>query len=43
MEHPNEVAQAFDTARADGKKSVLLRVRSGDNVRFVALPVQAAS
>ena len=43
VEHPNEVAQAFDTARADGKKSVLLRVRSGDSVRFVALPVQAAS
>ena len=40
---PAEVAQAFDAARADGKKSVLLRVKSGDNVRFVALPVQAAS
>ncbi len=40
---PNEVAQSFDAARADGKKSVLLRVRSGDNVRFIALPAQAAS
>jgi serine protease Do len=43
VERPAEVAQAFDAARADGKKSVLLRVRSGDNVRFVALPAQAAS
>jgi serine protease Do len=40
---PAEVAQAFEAARADGKKSVLLRVKSGDNVRFVALPAQAAS
>jgi len=43
VERPAEVAQAFDAARADGRKSVLLRVRSGDNVRFVALPAQAAS
>ena len=43
VERPTEVAQAFDAARADGRKSVLLRVKSGDNVRFVALPAQAAS
>jgi serine protease Do len=43
VEQPAEVAQAFDAARADGRKSVLLRVKSGDNVRFVALPAQAAS
>jgi serine protease Do len=43
VERPAEVAQAFDAARADGRKSVLLRVKSGDNVRFVALPAQAAS
>jgi serine protease Do len=43
VERPTEVAQAFDAARADGKKSVLLRVKSGDSVRFVALPAQAAS
>jgi serine protease Do len=43
VQRPSEVAQAFDAARADGHKSVLLRVKSGDNVRFVALPVQAAS
>ena len=43
VERPTEVAQAFDAARTDGKKSVLLRVKTGDNVRFVALPAQAAS
>jgi serine protease Do len=43
VERPSEVVQAFDTARSDGRKSVLLRVKSGDNVRFVALPAQAAS
>jgi serine protease Do len=43
VERPAEVAQAFDAARADGRKSVLLRVKSGDAVRFVALPAQAAS
>jgi serine protease Do len=43
VEQPTEVAQAFDAARTDGRKSVLLRVKSGDNVRFVALPAQAAS
>jgi serine protease Do len=43
VERPTEVAQAFDAARTDGRKSVLLRVKSGDNIRFVALPAQAAS
>ena len=43
VEQPAEVAQAFDAARSDGRKSVLLRVKSGDNVRFVALPAQASS
>jgi serine protease Do len=40
---PGEVADAFAAAKADGHKSVLLRVKSGDSVRFLALPVQAAS
>jgi serine protease Do len=40
---PSEVAQAFAAAKADGHKSVLLRVKSGDAMRFLALPVQAAS
>jgi len=41
--HPAEVVKAFDTARTGGRKSVLLRVKSGEAVRFVALPAQAAS
>ena len=40
---PEEVAQALDAAKADGKKALLLRVKSADNVRFIALPVKAAS
>ena len=40
---PSEVAEAFAAAKADGRKAVLLRVKSGDAVRFLALPVQAAS
>ena len=40
---PEDVAQALDSAKADGKKALLLRVKTQDNVRFVALPVKAAS
>jgi hypothetical protein len=40
---PGEVADAFAAAKADGHKSAPLRVKSGDAVRFLALPVQAAS
>ncbi|MGD0562084.1 MAG: Do family serine endopeptidase [Roseiarcus sp.] len=40
---PGEVAEAFAAAKADGHKSVLLRVKSGDAVHFLALPAQAAS
>ena len=43
VDKPAQVAEAFDAARSDGKKSVLLRVKSGDNVRFIALPAQAAT
>ena len=43
VNRPEEVAQAVDAAKADGKKALLLRVKTEDNVRFVALPVKAAS
>jgi len=36
---PNEVRDAITAARADNKNSVLVRVKSGDSSRFVALPV----
>jgi serine protease Do len=36
---PGEVRKMIGTARSDGKRTVLMRVKSGDNTRFVALPV----
>jgi len=37
--NPNEVRDALAEARKDNKTSVLIRVRSGDGSRFVALPI----
>jgi serine protease Do len=39
---PNDVSTALATAQKDGKKSVLLRVKSGEATRFLALPVGRA-
>jgi serine protease Do len=33
------VRNTIASARTDGKRSVLVRLKSGDNTRFVALPV----
>jgi serine protease Do len=38
-----DITAAFDAAKASGHKAVLLRLKTGDNFRFVALPTQAAS
>jgi serine protease Do len=38
-----DITAAFDAAKASGHKAVLLRVKSGDNFRFVALSTQSAS
>jgi serine protease Do len=38
-----DITAAFDAAKASGHKAVLLRVKSGENFRFVALSTQAAS
>jgi serine protease Do len=35
---PADVRNALDGARKDGKRTVLMRVKSGENSRFVALP-----
>jgi len=35
----SELSAAFENARKEGRKSVLLRIRSEEGVRFVALPV----
>jgi serine protease Do len=39
---PSEVAEAIDTAKSDGKKSVLMRVKSDQGEHFVALPTRAS-
>ncbi len=39
---PSEVAQAIDSAKNDGKKSVLMRVKSGEGEHFLALPTRAS-
>lgn len=36
---PAEVSQVITTARTEGKHAVLVRVKKGDNTRFVALPL----
>ncbi len=36
-----ELAAAFDGARKEGRRSVLLRVKSPDGTRFVAVPVES--
>ena len=42
VHRPSEVAHAIDAAKGDGKKSVLVRVKSADGERFVALPTRAS-
>ncbi|HEY0439549.1 MAG TPA: Do family serine endopeptidase [Xanthobacteraceae bacterium] len=42
VSNPAEVRKALDGARTDGRRTVLLRVKSGDATRFVALPVGRA-
>ena len=36
---PNDVRDVVTSARTEGKRSVLMRVKKGDNTRFVALPL----
>lgn len=36
---PADVREVIRSARTEGKRSVLVRVKKGDNTRFVALPV----
>ncbi len=39
---PNDVRKALSDARTAGKRTVLLRIKSGDALKFVALPVGRA-
>ena len=36
---PTDVREVITTARTQGKRTVLVRVKKGDNMRFVALPL----
>ena len=43
VSRPSDVTAAIDAAKADGKKSVLMRVKTEDSTRFVALSTEAVS
>ena len=42
VSRPSEVAAAYNDAKKDGRKALLLRVKSGDSVHYVALATKAA-
>ena len=39
---PSDVRKAMQEAHAQGKHTILMRVKSGDQTKFVALPVGTA-
>jgi serine protease Do len=43
VSRPSDVTAAIEAARADGKKSVLMHIKTEDGARFVALSTQAVS
>ncbi len=43
VSRPSDVTAAIVAAKADGKKSVLMRVKTEDSTRFVALSTEAVS
>jgi serine protease Do len=36
---PDEVRKAFADARQGGKRTILLRLKTGENTRYVAVPL----
>src|SRR5271166_904675 len=42
VNRPSEVSEAINAAKSDGKKSVLIRVKSGDSERYLTLPTRAS-
>ena len=42
VSQPADVSAALDDAKKNGHKAVLLRVKTGDQVRFVALAASQA-
>lgn len=43
LSRPADLVAAFDQAKKDGRKALLLRVKSGENLHFVALATQPTS
>ncbi len=41
VSRPSEVTAAFNNAKKDGNRALLLRVKSGDSVHYVALTTKA--
>jgi serine protease Do len=42
VNRPSEVVEAISAAKSDGKKSVLVRVKSNDGERYLTLPARAS-
>ncbi len=42
VSNPADVRKALESARTDNKRTVLMRVKSGEGTRFVALPAGRA-
>ena len=42
VNRPSEVSEAISAAKSDGKKSVLIRVKSGEGERYLTLPTRAS-
>ena len=42
VNRPSQVAEAISVAKSDGKKSVLVRVKSSDGERYLTLPARAS-
>ena len=41
VDNPLEVRDAVDQARSAGKQAVLMRIKSGDTARYIAVPLAA--
>jgi serine protease Do len=42
VQAPEDVGRALDAARGAGHQAILMRLKSGDAMRFVAVPVDPA-
>jgi serine protease Do len=41
VNNPSDVREGIDAARSGGKQAVLMRIKSGETARYVAMPVAA--